>query len=586
MSGLSRASVIMDHMSKGVRKNTPKTVKTIKSGLDKLFSTKATTSKTPSTPNKLWSLPSRRVLPAPPTTSPTMNTPPQTPRLSDPFSLIEAPDISTPPALYFPHAPLKKRPLLPRIWDAVLSTPSSKKGKGRLLGPTLDANGSPLPLDGEEGELIEDEGCFDVVAGPSFAPPGKIDFIASLPPEVALHILRHLDLSAVLVSLTVSRYWNRLASDKLVWRDLFYQQSRWKVNNLLASRPRISSRSSSMIASRSSLYGRWARNSLLSIQSRDVPVPDLSLDWLQMYKNRLQLDCRWASAEPKATRLSGHGDSVYCVEFDHDKIITGSRDKQIKVWSLATGKVLATLRGHEGSVLCLAFESRSGFMVSGSSDRRVLVWDLNALRSEGIRPRAVLEGHAGGVLDLRIDAQWIVSCSKDATVRVWSRATLEHMYTLKGHHGPVNAVGLDAGLIVSASGDGTMILWDVARGARKARVRTFAGHERGLACVDFHGDVVTLTGHTALVRALSFDERMERLVSTSYDKTVIVWEIKPRSVEEGGGARAKQLRQFSGHHESHIFDVNFDATRIISSSQDRKIAVLDFGTDLDTSLFI
>jgi F-box and WD-40 domain protein 1/11 len=276
--------------------------------------------------------------------------------------------------------------------------------------------------------------------------------------------------------------------------------------------------------------------------------------------------------------------SVYCVEFDHDKIITGSRDKQIKVWSLATGKVLATLRGHEGSVLCLAFESRSGFMVSGSSDRRVLVWDLNALRAEGMRPRAVLEGHAGGVLDLRIDAQWIVSCSKDATVRVWSRATLEHMYTLKGHHGPVNAVGLDAGLIVSASGDGTMILWDVARGVRKAHVRTFAGHERGLACVDFHGDVVvsgsndmtikiwcastgecvqTLTGHTALVRALSFDERMERLVSTSYDKTVIVWEIKPRSVEEGGGARAKRLRQFSGHHESHVFDVNFDATRII-----------------------
>ena len=276
--------------------------------------------------------------------------------------------------------------------------------------------------------------------------------------------------------------------------------------------------------------------------------------------------------------------SVYCVEFDHDKIITGSRDRQIKVWSLTTGKLFATLRGHEGSVLCLAFESRSGFMVSGSSDRRVLVWDLNALRSDGVRPRAVLEGHTGGVLDLRIDAQWIVSCSKDATVRVWSRATLEHVCTLRGHHGPVNAVGLDAGQIVSASGDGTMILWDVARGARKAHVRTFSGHERGLACVDFHGDVIvsgsndmtikiwrastgecvqTLTGHTALVRALSFDERLERLVSTSYDKTVIVWEIKTRCAEEGGGAKARQLRQFKGHHKSHIFDVKFDAMRII-----------------------
>jgi len=150
---------------------------------------------------------------------------------------------------------------------------------------------------------------------------------------------------------------------------------------------------------------------------------------------------------------------VYCLEFDSTRIITGSRDRTVKVWSLATGHLLGTLKGHAGSVLCLKFDkdwedgdesdrlselqikddgtakrssiSRGkgmpGFMVSGSSDCSVCVWDLYASypahsesgavgdkqgRGEGqVRGeiRAMLKGHSGGVLDLRIDKWWIVS---------------------------------------------------------------------------------------------------------------------------------------------------------------------------------
>jgi len=145
-------------------------------------------------------------------------------------------------------------------------------------------------------------------------------------------------------------------------------------------------------------------------------------------------------------------------------------------------------------------------MVSGSSDCSVIVWDLHlgplvesdnvsvssddqsaVFKDDGERmvdaqERAVLKGHAGGVLDLRIDRRWIVSCSKDAVIRVWDRRTLELHRTLRGHEGPVNAVGLQSGRVVSASGDGKMILWDIESGER---LRTFEGHDRGLACIEF-----------------------------------------------------------------------------------------------------
>jgi F-box and WD-40 domain protein 1/11 len=65
---------------------------------------------------------------------------------------------------------------------------------------------------------------------------------------------------------------------------------------------------------------------------------------------------------------------------------------------------------------------------------------------------------------------------------VWDRKTLELSTTLRGHEGPVNAVGLQNGKVVSASGDGKMMLWDIVAGTR---IRTFEGHDRGLACIEY-----------------------------------------------------------------------------------------------------
>lgn len=181
--------------------------------------------------------------------------------------------------------------------------------------------------------------------------------------------------------------------------------------------------------------------------------------------------------------------SVYCLEFDSKRIITGSRDRTIKVWSLKSGRQLASFRRHTGSVLCLKFDKdwdiddpfAPGFMVSGSSDCSIIVWNLldNGRKAE---VSAILGAHLGGVLDLRIDDKHIVSCSKDTLIRVWDRNTLHLLATLEGHQGPVNAVGLQSNKVVSASGDGKVMMWDISTGEH---LKTFEGHDRGLACIEF-----------------------------------------------------------------------------------------------------
>ncbi|KAF7978763.1 hypothetical protein HWV62_44794 [Athelia sp. TMB] len=537
--------------------------------------------------------------------------------------------------------------ILPRLWDAI-SSPPSKKGKGRAgKGDFSFEEGYSYedlpPLDGEEGELIDDEACLIDQSDNVIAVTG-IDILSLLPPEVALYLLLFLDLPSIITCASVCRMWRSLAGDNAIWRDLFHSHDGWVIDMPRARargwtpslRKDLSQFTYANNTRFSNALEEWSRQRLSSYSTTNSPIhtpqrlltpsrrcslpvstyesdyfAPLALDWRALYKTRLALDHRWAHEEPQVARISGHADSVYCLEFDSTRIITGSRDRTIKVWSLQTGKPLATFRGHAGSVLCLKFdqdwdvrgegeddtEQKPGFMVSGSSDCSICVWDLRSGKNGEVTAevRTVLKGHSGGVLDLRMDDQHIVSCSKDALIRVWDRGSLELKCTLSGHEGPVNAIGLQGTRVVSASGDGKMILWDIDTGKR---MRTFEGHDRGLACIEFKDDTIvsgsndckikvwsastgecirTLVGHDLLVRALSFDPASGRLVSASYDRTVKVWDLRS----------GRMLREFRNGHVSHIFDVKFDNSRIVSTSHDQKIVVLDFTQDLDdAALFV
>ncbi|KAJ7704280.1 hypothetical protein B0H14DRAFT_3903620 [Mycena olivaceomarginata] len=340
-----------------------------------------------------------------------------------------------------------------------------------------------------------------------------------------------------------------------------------------------------------------------------TPSPASAPSWRALYRARLALERCWGSPavtneiawQSPGARARSAGTRTACLERAHG--------------------------GHRG-VLCPKFDLSSagnlqeggktmrGTLVTGSSGCTVCVWDL---WTEAAEVRAVLRGHGGGVLgvlDLRIDRRWIVSCSKDAVVRVWGRESLELERVLRGHEGPVNAVGLESGeyddadagdesegdvgygegnrsqrhegRVVSASGDGKMILWDIKSGER---VRTFEGHDRGLACIEFKGDLIisgsndckikiwsastgaclrTLVGHEALVRALAFDPSSGRLVSASYDRSVRVWDLGALCGAGSGGAAGASAGGGSGamrvvrdSHTSHIFDVKFDGRRIV-----------------------
>ncbi|MEA5535494.1 hypothetical protein [Crocosphaera sp. XPORK-15E] len=82
---------------------------------------------------------------------------------------------------------------------------------------------------------------------------------------------------------------------------------------------------------------------------------------------------------PLIRTLTGHSSSVNSVVVtpNGNKVISGSRDNTLKVWSLETGKLLQTLTGHSNWVNSVVVTPDGNQVISGILDNTVMVWDLN-----------------------------------------------------------------------------------------------------------------------------------------------------------------------------------------------------------------
>jgi len=59
---------------------------------------------------------------------------------------------------------------------------------------------------------------------------------------------------------------------------------------------------------------------------------------------------------------------------DNSKVVSGSRDRKVKVWDAVTGALIWTGE-HGAAVTTVNFSSDNSKVVSGSGDRKVRVWD-------------------------------------------------------------------------------------------------------------------------------------------------------------------------------------------------------------------
>ncbi|KIM74897.1 hypothetical protein PILCRDRAFT_79623, partial [Piloderma croceum F 1598] len=251
--------------------------------------------------------------------------------------------------------------------------------------------------------------------------------------------------------------------------------------------------------------------------------------------------------------LRGHKNTISSVTFSPDGkwIVSGSWDKSIRVWDAETGEMVSgPFEGHTDEVLSVAFSPDGKRIVSGSKDKSICVWDAET----GEMVSGPFKGHTYGVQSVAFspDGKWIVSGSRDKSIRVWDAKTSEMISgPFEGHTDEVSSVAFspDGQRIVSGSEDKSIHVWDTKT-----------------------GEMVTgpFKGHTYGVLSVAFSPNGKQIVSGSSDKSICVWDAENGEMVSG---------PFEGHTDSvWSIAISPNGKWIVSGSDDKSICVWDAET--------
>nr|XP_008110179.1 PREDICTED: F-box/WD repeat-containing protein 7 isoform X2 [Anolis carolinensis] len=380
-------------------------------------------------------------------------------------------------------------------------------------------------------------------------PQFQRDFISLLPKELALYVLSFLDPKDLLQAAQTCRYWRILAEDNLLWREKCREEG--------IDEP-------------------------LHIKRRKVIKPGfIHSPWKSAYIRQHRIDTNWRRGELKSPKvLKGHDDHVItCLQFCGNRIVSGSDDNTLKVWSAVTGKCLRTLVGHTGGVW--SSQMRDNIIISGSTDRTLKVW--NAETGECIH---TLYGHTSTVRCMHLHEKRVVSGSRDATLRVWDIETGQCLHVLMGHVAAVRCVQYDGRRVVSGAYDFMVKVWDPET---ETCLHTLQGHTNRVYSLQFDGIHVvsgsldtsirvwdvetgncihTLTGHQSLTSGMELKDNI--LVSGNADSTVKIWDIKT--------GQCLQTLQGPNKHQSAVTCLQFNKNFVITSSDDGTVKLWDLKT--------
>ena len=219
----------------------------------------------------------------------------------------------------------------------------------------------------------------------------------------------------------------------------------------------------------SSFFGVKSRS---VVQEEHHPTSYLSAQYYTDVHLPEEVVCKWRAHESEvtATRFFSSG----------GRLATGGSDKLINIWNFVGDKprLQSTLRGCNGGVTSIDFDTQEHYVAASSSDFACRLWAVNTQRL-----KLTLTGHCGAVCTSKFlsSSHRLVSGSRDRTIKVWDASSGACTRTFMAGSSCLDVVAADsAECVASGHFDKKIRIWDARVGNQVQNEITVGGRVTSL----------------------------------------------------------------------------------------------------------
>jgi len=205
--------------------------------------------------------------------------------------------------------------------------------------------------------------------------------------------------------------------------------------------------------------------------------------------------------------FQGHSGNVTCCLFlDTKYLVSGSSDSSLMVWDLPEERSILTYNDHTNDVLSVAgYNENYNYVASGSSDTSARLWDIR-IKHPLLR---TFEGHDSGVNTVQFSSgrsQTIATGSEDSSIRLYDLRAYKELaiYKKENTYASINSIAFSRSgrLLFAGCDDRKIKVWDVLK----------------------EGDpILEIDAHTNVIKSVGISSDGYVLASGAHDNEVKLW---------------------------------------------------------------
>ncbi|KAJ2068823.1 U3 snoRNP protein, partial [Coemansia sp. S142-1] len=325
----------------------------------------------------------------------------------------------------------------------------------------------------------------------------------------------------------------------------------------------------------SGVFGIWEMPEFNKIHSLSISRKKINTvainpfgEWLAFGSAKLGQLLVWEwKSETYVLKQQGHFYDMACIAYSGDGqyVATGGDDAKLKVWNALTGYCFITFSEHTSAVTAVHFTKGSQVVLSASLDGTVRAYDLVRYRNF----RIFTSPTPVQFNSLAVDPSGEIvcaGCQDTFEIYMWSMQTGKLLDVLSGHVGPISGLVFrpDGLSLASSSWDKTVRVWDVFDRSK----------------------IVERLEHNNEVLALAYRPDGKELCASTLDGQIHFWDVlkaAPTGCIEGrrdiaGGRKVQDKRTAANNSSGKSFNslcYSADGTAVLGGGNSKYVCLYD-----------